>query len=266
VAEIPIDRGAAGRALEAALVRGTLMLGGVTDTGVQIAGSEWTVRDAAAHLISYASLWSGAFAGEKSPVEDLGRLARVNERLLSSVTERSGRELADRLRHDYDEVLRLAEDVPDGARVAWHQGADLDVPGALALALSEVLVHGYDIARAVGAPWRITPHDAGVAVAGGTRLVHLAVDEEKAAGMRLVCAVRLRTMPEFALVVDRRAATVECPPESPPDCRVSGDPVSYLLVGYGRKPRWRAALRGRLRAGGRNPWLVSRLSQVVTLP
>ena len=239
------------------------MLGGVTDTSAQVKGSEWTVRDAAAHVISYALLWSGALSGEKSPVEDLGRLGRVNERLLSRVTERTGRELADRLRHDYDEVLRLAEDVPDEARVAWHEGADLDVGAALALALSEVLVHGYDIAAAVGAPWRITPHDAGLAVAGVTRLLHLAVDEEKAAGTRLVCGFRLRTMPEFAVVVDRGTAEVECPPVSPLDCRVSGDPVSYLLVGYGRKPRWRAALRGRLRAGGRNPWLVARLSQVL---
>ena len=73
-------------------------------------------------------------------------------------------------------------------------------------------------------------------------------------------------MPEFAVVVDRGTATVECPPVSPLDCRVSGDPVSYLLVGYGRVPQWSAALRAKLRAGGRNPWLVARFSRLVKAP
>ena len=261
--DIPIDQGAAARALEAALVRAALLIGGITDTGAGVKRSEWTVRDAAAHLISYASLWAGALRGEKSPIEDMTRLARVNERLLGAVKERSGRDLADRLRGDYDEVLRLAEELPEDTRVPWHEGIDVDVAGALALALSEVLVHGYDIAEAVGAPWRLTPHDAGLAVAGLSRVLPLGVDQEKAADARVACAFRLRTVPEFAVVVDRGTLTVECPPVSATDCRLSGDPVSYLLVGYGRKPRWRAALRGRLRAGGRNPWLVARLPQLL---
>ena len=261
--EIPIDARTAARALEAAVMRGSLLLGGISDTSAAINGSEWTVRDAAAHLISYAPLWAGALRGEKSPVDDLSRMARVNERLLAAVTERTGRDLADRLTREYDEVLCSAEEVPDDARVPWHQGTDVDVAGAMALALGEILVHGFDIARATGAPWAITPRDAGLAVVGGTRLVHLAVDEEAAADVRLVCGVRLKSTPEFAVVVDRGTATVESPPVSPLDCRVSGSPVSYLLVAYGRVSRWRAALTGKLRAGGRNPWLAARLGQLV---
>lgn len=264
--EIPIAGAAAARALEAAVVRGALLLGGLADTSAQLKGSEWTVRDAAAHLISYASLWEGAFRGQRSPVDDIATLARHNERLIAQVKERSGRDLAERLSHDYGKVFVAAEKFPADLRILWHEGTLLDVPAALSLALGELLVHGYDIARTARAPWPITPHDAGLAIAGATRVLHLGLDAKKAGVARMACGFRLRSTPEFAVVVDRGTATVECPPVSPLDCRVSGDPVSYLLVGYGRVPQWSAALRAKLRAGGRNPWLVARFSRLVKAP
>lgn len=264
--EVPIDRAAAARALEGAVVRASLLLGGLGDTSAQIKGSEWTVRDAAAHVISYASLWEAALQGQRSPIDDVSTLARHNERLIAAVKERTGRELAERLTRDYGQVVLAAEKFPADLRILWHEGMLLDVPGALSLALSELLVHGYDIARTVRAPWPITRHDAGLASAGGTRMLHLGLDSNKAGSTRMACGFRLRPTPEFAVVVDRRTATVECPPVSPLDCRVSGDPVSFLLVSYGRVPQWSAVLRAKLRAGGRNPWLVARFSRLVKAP
>jgi hypothetical protein len=39
------------------------------------------------------------------------------------------------------------------------------------------------------------------------------------------------------------------------DCVISADPVTYLLVVYGRMPLGRALLRGGMVAWGRRPWL-----------
>jgi hypothetical protein len=39
------------------------------------------------------------------------------------------------------------------------------------------------------------------------------------------------------------------------DCRISTDPVDYLLVGYGRKSQWGPLLKGKVLALGRKPWL-----------
>ena len=264
--ELPIDEAVAARALEAAVTRASLLLGGVRDTSVVLRDSEWSVRDAAAHVISYAGLWVAAFRGDPSPVRNVARLARHNERLLGEVKERDGRALADRLARDYDGMLAAAERVPSGTRVPWLAGTTVGVAGAYALALSEILVHGFDIARAVRAPWPITPHDAALAVAGATRMMPVVVDREKATGIRIACGFRLRTMPEFAVVVDGGDVTVEVPPQSPVDCRLSGDPTTFLLASYGRVPQWSAALRGKLRAGGRNPWLVARFNQLVKAP
>ena len=39
------------------------------------------------------------------------------------------------------------------------------------------------------------------------------------------------------------------------DCVISADPVSYLLVGYGRRSQWKPILTGKIMALGRKPWL-----------
>jgi len=41
---------------------------------------------------------------------------------------------------------------------------------------------------------------------------------------------------------------------------ISGDPVTFLLVGYGRMPLGRALLRGGVLAWGRRPWLGLRFN------
>ena len=40
------------------------------------------------------------------------------------------------------------------------------------------------------------------------------------------------------------------------DLHVSGEPVTYLLVGAGRRSEWRAALTGKIVSWGPRPWLA----------
>ncbi|MHB8466806.1 MAG: hypothetical protein ACYDH6_11990 [Acidimicrobiales bacterium] len=47
------------------------------------------------------------------------------------------------------------------------------------------------------------------------------------------------------------------------DCRMSVEPVAYLLAAYGRVPVWRPAIRGRLLAYGRRPWLGLKLASML---
>jgi len=41
----------------------------------------------------------------------------------------------------------------------------------------------------------------------------------------------------------------------PVDCVISAEPVTYLLVVYGRMPLGRALMRGGILTRGRRPWL-----------
>jgi hypothetical protein len=50
------------------------------------------------------------------------------------------------------------------------------------------------------------------------------------------------------------------------DCRLTVDPVTFLLVAYWRRSQWPGILRGQLRAWGRRPWLGPRFQGLFVRP
>lgn len=59
--------------------------------------------------------------------------------------------------------------------------------------------------------------------------------------------------------------TRDAPPRAY-DCRITVDPTAFLLVSFRRTPIWRTIASGRMRAGGRRPWLATRLGELVATP
>ena len=84
------------------------------------------------------------------------------------------------------------------------------------------------------------------------------VDQAAAVGLTATYEVRLRGGPSFQVRFDRGTATVGPPDPGAADCRLTVDPVTFLLVVYGRRSQWSGILRGQLRARGRRPWLGPR--------
>jgi hypothetical protein len=71
--------------------------------------------------------------------------------------------------------------------------------------------------------------------------------------------VRLRgNGPRYVIRVADGTAEVRAA-GGPVDCVISADPVTYLLLVYGRMPLGQALLRGGILAWGRRPWLSLRL-------
>jgi hypothetical protein len=50
------------------------------------------------------------------------------------------------------------------------------------------------------------------------------------------------------------------------DCTMSVDPVAFLLVSYGRRPLWRAALTGKMLVWGRKPWTAIAFQRHIVTP
>ena len=50
------------------------------------------------------------------------------------------------------------------------------------------------------------------------------------------------------------------------DCVITADPVAFLLLGYGRISQWSPIMRGKLRAGGRKPWLAMKFGTLMSSP
>ena len=94
------------------------------------------------------------------------------------------------------------------------------------------------------------------------------LDQDAAHDVRICYELRFGPGDRYRFVVDGPTATAS-PAEGThvrPDCVITADPVAFLLVGYGRAGQWSQILRGKLRAGGRRPWLAQRFSSLLTRP
>ncbi|KDN87982.1 hypothetical protein KCH_02560 [Kitasatospora cheerisanensis KCTC 2395] len=98
-------------------------------------------------------------------------------------------------------------------------------------------------------------------------MMPLALDRAAARDVDLVLDLTVRRGPRLFLTFRDAALTVtrDTPPRTP-DCRVSADPVAFLLVAFHRTPQWLAIARGHLRATGRRPWLATRLTHLIPSP
>jgi hypothetical protein len=87
-----------------------------------------------------------------------------------------------------------------------------------------------------------------------------------AGGAPVTYEVRLRgNGPRYVIRVADGTAEVRST-GGPVDCVISADPVTFLLVAYGRMPLGRALLRGGMLARGRRPWLSLRFKDLFFNP
>jgi hypothetical protein len=138
--------------------------------------------------------------------------------------------------------------------------------------LSELLVHGLDIARAQGRQWPIPP------VYGAMMFERFLLDVLRNPGKlaegygpprRRSLAVEVRsrhTTAPAVLVVGTDGVLGVGDVGTAVDFHVSGNPTALLLCLYRRMSWARAGLAGQLFLWGRRPWLVPAFLSAVRLP
>lgn len=273
--------------LEAAIGRLVELVGGIGDLEVPSGVPVWSVGDVAAHLAAVYLAYGAAVPGERSGEAAEGidwdavldgrdgtfgeRIAAVNALSVGLVAgaerQRLGAILADRGAAFLRDSAGLAPDTPVPA--PWYgPGRTVPLAAATGLMLSETLVHGLDMARGARKPWSLTSEEASLVIGQAmVTMMPLALDAEKAKGVRVAFDLALKGGPRLAVVVEDGAATVTRDPAPRPyDCRITAAPTAFLLVSFGRMPIWKAIALGRMRAGGRRPWLATRLSELITAP
>ena len=97
------------------------------------------------------------------------------------------------------------------------------------------------------------------------RVVPDYLDRRRAAGLHVSYELRFRGGPRYRVSIDDGKAAISAASEKA-DCWISAGPVGFLLVGYGRTGQWGQIARGKILAGGREPWLGLAFGGLITGP
>ncbi len=261
---IKIDKDQAVRATEAGTRRFTELLRTVRDPNRTAIG-EWSTGEVAAHT-AYVFTWMLEIAkGNPSPVSDVSLISAASAAALQADSERDPGVLAERIDQTAEAFFAVTRGADGDPVITWHGGVPLPLSVLPAIALGEVVVHGLDVARTEGQPWPIDPEDARIVIAGGSHLLPYFVDP-RVGDLDARYELTVRGGSTIGLIFEKGRLSVHERPVERADCRLSVDPVAYLLVGYRRVGQWKLMATGKLFAYGRKPWLGLKLARAFNNP
>ena len=224
---------------------------------------DWTVRDLLAHLVSVTARY--APAQDKRWVERADQVAGLNDAEIEVLGDAPVPVLLQRLGAAVDD-LRAGPAVDAADPVPYVGGTSVSPADLLGILLGEFVVHGGDLAAALGARWDVRPQDAAEVLASLAPIMPAWVDEDGARGLTATFEVRVRGY--FTNRWRFTDGTLEVLPGGggPVDVTISADPVALLLVSYRRMPLWKAIVTGRSRAWGRRGMLAFRTNSYFRAP
>lgn len=260
-------------ALAAAVARSVELWRGIDNPGARVPGLRWTAAETAAHVVGdmreYAEALTrqlrGDVDGDAIPAGSPAKLrTAVNDRHLVDVAERDPRRLADMLHETAEHYLGAAAAV-DHTPIVTADSLVLEPSFMTCLLLGEQLVHGLDIARATGRPWTISREDALRVVPAALALAPNYLRQSRTRDMHVSFELRMRGGGRYRIAVDDGSAVVSAA-GGKADCVITADPVTFLLLGFGRVSQWPQIIRGKLVAGGRKPWLAAKFATLLASP
>jgi uncharacterized protein (TIGR03083 family) len=248
-----------------------------------LATKDWSVAETAAHVTGTAwNYTAGVAEGEQPlPIPEVRPHwltttvdtihTDLNPVHLSSYPERDPARLAERLRASIAEILSTTADAAPERIITWLGGSRLPLAGVLAHMMNELLIHGQDIARAAGVPWRIADDQAAlffdlflveIIRNGYGRLLD---DDRPVRPGRIAVEFRSAYTTPVTIVLDSGEVSVE-EPSGDCDVRIRFRPAALNLVLFHRIGHVQAALTGSLVVWGRRPWLLPAFLRTVRLP
>jgi putative sterol carrier protein len=191
----------------------------------------------------------------------------VNDQHLINVSERDLHPLADMLEETVTRYLAVASaiDTAERVEILTADGLVLEPAVMTCLLLGEQLVHGLDIARAAHRSWSIGREDALLVIPAVLSLAPKYLRPSRTKNLNISFELRIRGARRYRMAITDGAGAVTVAGERA-DCVITADPVAFLLVGGGRVRQLPVLLRGKLRAGGRKPWLAAKFGTLLAAP
>jgi hypothetical protein len=235
----------------------------ITDPRPRAVGT-WSIGETALHVAGSGGYFLGSLRGDVELVR-LDEVAAHNAGVLAGNPERDPQVLVERMTRDGEALVAYARQISGDPPSSPFAGFDVPTSSTLAIELGELLVHGYDIARAAGLPWEITSADAVLTLEASLPVFPYLLDLEKAAGVRLAIDLRVRGSRPVVIRIEDQSLAVDDYQGQPVDLHVSTDPVAYLLLIWNRIPPWKPLLRGQLLIWGRRPWRMAELATLLQI-
>lgn len=252
----------------------TNLLRSVPDPSAPAVGT-WTAGEVASHLAHVVGLDLEAARGPGAkkaleaagvaPPPALGELKHMTAALLQGDPVRDPAVQAGRIE---DGIAALLDACHEGDRpVPWLLGLTLPRSAVCSHQVLEMLVHGWDLARACGLEWTIPPDLARVAIEGFVLAIIAGLGTSDARyEPSASCEIRLRGGGRFVLALTEAGPAVY-PARDRVDLRVSADPAVMLLGILGRGDnRLVRFLSGRIVAWGPHPLRGIRVFDAIKAP
>ena len=255
---VPLDWEAVRATCQRSSTRFAELLRSAPDPHAPVPGLGWTVAELAAHVVSLTARYEPFLKGQGDAF--YATMPEMNAQELDAFSRLSLDELAAYLERGTSLLLSLCT---SGEASARFFDLESDCASAIALYVEELLVHGLDLARAVGSPWPIAHAEAVMAIAGLLVPLQKFIDPEATRGFRATYELRLRGGPTVSMAINDGEATISAGRTRNADCRISADPLAFLLTGNNRQAQWKTLLTGKMFAFGRKPWLALRFKRML---
>lgn len=255
-------------ALEATARRTAELIRSLPDLDVPIPGSEWTVREAGAHLVNTAGVHRDIAEGTPSPMESLTpeAMAAANAGRLADIPESDPGKMAGLLTEGVAEFLEATAHRAGDEEISFHAGLRGDLAVLTCISLGELVLHGYDMATAVRSPWPIDPQHAELVLYGYRVYFGGLLDPETVRGLTASYAIELTTGGSFVVSFVDGQYRIDAVASETADCSISADPVAFLLAASGRITEWEAIALGAFRAEGCRPDLALNFMNIFAYP
>lgn len=188
--------------------------------------ADWTVRDTVAHVASVMRRLTHADARRAA---DPGELVRLNDACIRELDDVEPRDLVAEIDAAVSLVAQRGRSIPADQRFAFHFGHEVTARQGVAVVTGELIVHGYDIARALDRSFVIEPTEvaafwpATMAAAASSYVVHGDRSEER----WLLRFVELDTA--VTLIIGDDSVEVGAPDESADRLVEVDDAVAFML-------------------------------------
>jgi hypothetical protein len=230
-------------------------------------GLEWNLQQVMAHMITGTGWAAEVVKGNAPgiPTFDPAVIGPVIDQMMADLPESDPAKLG-RLLLDADDALLEALSTQPGDGAMLHAGVPFTMAQFACTMLGDQMLHGYEMAAAIGLPWPIDAHDALLILEAHLPLFGAMLHPERTPGLTAAIGIDLRGGREVTVRFTDGAYAVEEGTAGDVDATMSVDPVAFLLIESGRLSRYEAAALGLLEVGGNQPDLALGFFDLIVYP